>query len=118
MGGRIGSGKQGFSWIAIDDLVGVLHQCVVDERFSGPVNASAPQAPTNEEFARVLGRVLNRPTVAPLPAMAVKLMFGQMGEEVLLAGCRVVPSKLKEAGFRYDFPSLEEALKWELGKAG
>lgn len=115
-GGIIGSGGQWMSWISLDDLLGVFHYLVHEEGLSGPVNAVAPGVLTNRDFTKVLGRVLKRPTVFPLPGFVVKMVFGEMGQALLLEGQRVVPDKLTRSGFRFLYPELKEALRWELGK--
>jgi len=115
-GGRIGSGKQYMSWIALSDLVGVILYALATDTLSGPVNAVAPGPVTNREFTKALGRVLGRPTVAFLPAFATRLLFGEMADELLLASARVVPAKLVASGYRFRFPELEGALRHVLGK--
>jgi hypothetical protein len=115
-GGIIGSGKQWMSWIAMEDLVGVFHELLYRQDLSGPVNATALGAVTNQEFTKVLGKVLKRPTIAPLPSFVVKLLFGEMGEALLLEGQKVQPAKLVKAGFEFFYPDLESALRWQLGR--
>jgi uncharacterized protein (TIGR01777 family) len=115
-GGVIGSGKQWMSWIALEDLIGVFRELLYREELSGPVNATAPGAVTNREFTKVLGKVLKRPTIAPLPGFMVKLLFGEMGEALLLEGQNVKPAKLSAAGFEFLYPDLESALRKELGQ--
>jgi hypothetical protein len=109
--GRMGSGKQWMSWIALGDMVSVLQHALVDDSLSGPVNAVAPGAVTNAEFTRILGRVLSRPTVMPMPAFAARLAFGQMAEDLLLASTRVTPGALLGSSFRFAQPDLESALR-------
>ena len=116
VGGRIGSGKQYMSWIALSDLVGGILYSLATDSLAGPVNAVAPGLVTNREFTKALGRVLGRPTVAFLPAFAARLLFGEMADELLLAGARVVPAKLVASGYRFRFPELEGALRHVLGK--
>lgn len=115
LGGRLGRGEQFMSWIALDDAVGALHHLLLTETVSGPVNLVAPNPVSNRDFAATLGRVLHRPTLAPVPAAAVRLIFGEMGERLLLEGQRVLPARLTAAGFLFEFPLLEDALRWELG---
>jgi uncharacterized protein (TIGR01777 family) len=115
-GGRIGSGKQYMSWIALSDLVGVILYALAADSLSGPVNAVAPGSVTNREFTKGLGRVLGRPTVAFLPAFAARLLFGEMADGLLLASARVEPAKLLSSGYRFRFPELEGALRHVLGK--
>lgn len=116
LGGPIGSGGQYMSWIAMADLIGVIQQALEDDTLSGPVNAVAPEAVPNREFARTLGRVLRRPAFMPLPALAVGLLFGEMGRELLLGGQRVAPEMLTRTGFSFRHPTLEGALRSELGR--
>ncbi|MFZ9689033.1 MAG: TIGR01777 family oxidoreductase [Phycisphaerales bacterium] len=116
-GGPVGSGRQGISWIAADDLLGMIATAIVDERWSGPVNAVAPESVEQRAFARALGRSLRRPAFAPLPAAVVRMMFGEMGESLLLRGQFARPSRALELGFRYDFGQIQDALDFELGRA-
>lgn len=115
-GGRIGSGEQYMSWIALPDLVGVIRYALTAGFLEGPVNAVAPHAVTNREFTKTLGRVLGRPTLVPLPAFAARLLFGEMADELLLASAHVEPAKLLASGYVYRFPELEGALRHLLGK--
>lgn len=116
LGGRIGSGKQYLSWVSIDDLVGIIQHALTADSLRGPVNAVAPQAVTNLEFTKTLGRVLGRPTVFPMPAFAVRLAFGEMADELLLASARVEPARLQASGYPFHTPQLEAALRHLLGK--
>ncbi|MBS1792849.1 MAG: TIGR01777 family oxidoreductase [Acidobacteria bacterium] len=116
VGGVVGSGRQFMSWIALDDLLAIIHFALENDALSGPVNATAPRPVTNEEFTKALGRALSRPTILPVPAFGIKLLFGEMGERLLLEGCRVIPKRLQDAGFRFSFPELDEALKKVLGE--
>ena len=111
VGGTVGSGKQYMSWIAIDDLIRIFHFVVENDELRGAINAVSPNAATNEEFTKTLGKVLNRPTILPVPEFAIKMLFGEMGETLLLEGARVYPQKLTDAKFEFDFPSLEAAMK-------
>ena len=116
LGGRLGSGRQYMSWIAIDDLVEVINHVVAREALRGPVNATGPNPVTNAEFTRTLGQVLGRPTIFPMPGFAARLAFGEMADEILLAGQRVMPSKLLASGFKFRYPELVLALRHVLGK--
>lgn len=116
LGGVIGSGRQWMSWIALDDMVGVITHVLADERLAGPVNAVTPAPVTNAEFTRTLGRVLGRPTLVPLPALAARLLLGEMADEVLLASARVEPARLLASGFGFAHPTLEGALRHILGR--
>ncbi len=115
-GGVIGSGDQWMSWIAIDDVLGAIRHAIAQEQMTGPVNVVAPQPVTNRTFTKTLGRVLRRPTVLPLPAFAVRLVFGQMGEDLLIAGQRVLPRRLAAHGYALQYTDLETALRHQLGK--
>ncbi len=114
--GPIGSGRQYMSWIALDDTIGAIHHLLYADDVRGPVNLTAPEPVPQAEFARTLGHVLHRPSFAPLPAFVVKAMFGEMGENVLLGGQRVIPRRLQEQGFTFLRPRLEDALRFELGR--
>ena len=110
LGGRVGSGKQWMSWITLDDLVRLLVYAVTNELIRGPINAVSPQSVTNAEFARTLARVLHRPAIFPAPAFAMRLVLGEMADELLLASQRVEPKVAMESGFRFQYPQLETAL--------
>lgn len=116
VGGRLGSGRQYMSWIDLDDHVAAIVHVLHDDGLSGPVNSTAPNAVTNATFTSTLGRVLGRPTFIPVPGFALKATFGEMGEELLLQGQRVVPGKLTERGFRFAFDGVEESLRFQLGR--
>ncbi|HEY0172914.1 MAG TPA: TIGR01777 family oxidoreductase [Pyrinomonadaceae bacterium] len=116
VGGRVGSGRQYMSWITLEDLVGVIRRAVEDETLRGPVNAVAPGPVTNAEFTKALGSVLGRPTIFTVPAFAARLAFGEMADALLLAGARVEPARLKEAGFEFKHPEIEGALHSVLKK--
>ena len=115
-GGPIAGGRQGMSWIALDDLIAAITFAIDNENISGALNATAPAPLSNRDFGLVLARVLHRPFLAPLPAFVVRAIFGEMGEELLLQGAFVQPKKLLEHGFRFDFPKLESVLRFELGR--
>lgn len=118
LGGRIGSGRQWWSWISIDDEVGAI-RFLLEHDVSGPVNLTAPGAVTNAEFTRVLGRVLGRPTLFPVPRVAGRLALGaELADEVVFTGQRVVPAALTTAGYQFEHPSLEPALRAVLGRPG
>ncbi len=116
-GGRIGDGRQIMSWISLDDLLDVIHRALVDDRLRGPVNAVSPRPATNAEFTGVLGQVLRRPTVAPLPALAARLAFGEMADALLLSSARVHPHRLQAVGHTFRHSDLEAALRHLLGRA-
>lgn len=115
-GGIIGSGRQYVSWIALDDVVGVIHHALLSDKLEGPVNTASPQPVTNREFTKTLGRVLGRPTLFPMPEFAARLAFGEMADELLLASTRVEPARLLTSGYTFRFPELERALRYLLGK--
>jgi hypothetical protein len=116
-GGVIGTGRQYWSWIGLDDLVRIIQLCLGLDALAGPVNAVAPAPTTNAEFTRALGRVLGRPTLVPFPAVAVRLLLGEMGQALLLDSARVVPRRLERAGFRFRHLDLQAALRAALGGA-
>lgn len=110
LGGRLGSGKQWFSWIHQADLVRGLLHCLENKDLTGPVNCAAPQPVTNQELTQTLAKVLGKPAFLPAPKLAVKLMLGEFGS-VLLEGQRVLPKKLLQAGFGFNFAQLANALE-------
>lgn len=116
LGGRIGNGQQFLSWVDLDDLVAMIDFLIDADSIEGAVNAVAPQSVTNEEFTRTLGAVLSRPTFLPAPAFAIRLLMGEMGEELVLASQRAVPDRLQEADFAYRYPSLERSLRHALDR--
>jgi uncharacterized protein (TIGR01777 family) len=116
LGGPLGDGRQYWSWIALDDLVGVVLHVVASEGLAGPVNAVAPDAVRNADFSRSLGRVLRRPALFRVPAPAIRLLLGEMGQELLLTGARVRPTKLIDSGFEYRFAELEPALRHAISR--
>lgn len=116
VGGKVGNGRQWMSWISLDDLVGLLAFVIGNENISGPINAVAPGAVEQKDFATVLGRVLSRPSFMPLPAFAVKAMFGEMGQSLLLGGVRLKPGVAENVGFRFAHADLEAALRFMLGR--
>jgi uncharacterized protein (TIGR01777 family) len=111
LGGLIGSGKQYMPWISLDDVVGAFEFAIQNEALRGPVNTVAPNVVTNKEFTKTLGRVLWRPTCVPLPASTARMLLGEMADELLLASARVTPGKLQQAGFKFQYPELKDALK-------
>jgi uncharacterized protein (TIGR01777 family) len=111
LGGKIGHGRQYMSWIALEDLVGIIEYAIGATALQGPVNAVSPEPVTNRAFSKTLGKVLSRPSVCMLPRFGARLLFGEMADALLLSSTRVVPGKLKETDFRFRFESLEEALR-------
>ena len=116
LGGRIGTGAQFMSWITLDDVVGATYHALNTGSLVGPVNMVAPTPVTNSEFTRTLARVLRRPALAPVPAFAARLAFGEMADALLLASARVVPNRLQGSGYRFRHPELEGALRHLLGR--
>jgi uncharacterized protein (TIGR01777 family) len=114
LGGQIGSGSQYISWIVLDDLVHVIDFAIHQESLAGPVNAVTPYPVTNKEFTQTLGRILHRPTFLSMPGWMAKLVLGELGKELLLSSTRVKPQKLEAAGFQFDYPHLEWALRYLL----
>lgn len=110
LGGRLGSGRQWMSWIHLDDLVALIRYALDERSLKGPVNATAPEPVTNTEFTRELGRALGRPAVLPVPALALRLLYGEMSE-VLLSSQRVLPATAQAAGFAFRYPRLAPALR-------
>jgi uncharacterized protein (TIGR01777 family) len=115
LGGRVGSGRQYFSWIALDDVVGVIHHMLARSDLVGPVNVDTPEPVTNAELTKTLGRVLGRPTLFPVPAPALRIVFGEVAD-ALLASTRMRPERLLETGYRFRFPELEGALRHVLDR--
>lgn len=116
LGGPIGSGRSYWSWIALEDLIAAYRFAIARESISGAINAAAPNPVTNREFARTLGAVLGRPAVLPVPPVALRFVFGQEAADDMLSGFRLQPTRLQAAGFRFQFPDLEPALRHELGR--
>ena len=114
-GGPLGSGRQWVPWIHRDDLIGLVLFIIQNERISGPVNGTAPEPVPMAEFCKSLGRVLRRPSWAPVPAFVLKIMLGEMSE-MLLTGQKAVPSKALRAGYRFHYPGLSSALRAIYGK--
>jgi len=113
-GGIVGNGKQYWSWIGLHDLVRVLVESIDNDALRGPVNAVSPNAMTNYDFTKTLGKVLRRPTVFPLPAFMARVILGEMADELLLSSARVVPKTLTDHGFQFDHANLESCLRHEL----
>ncbi len=115
LGGPIGSGRQWMSWIGIDDVVGAVHHALLTTSLSGPVNVTSPHPRTNQEFAAALGRVLRLPATLPVPAKAIRLVLGEMGEVAVLSSIRVLPTRLMNSGYVFRHPHLPGALRFLLG---
>lgn len=118
LGGRVGSGSQWMSWIALDDEVGAIVHLLGDDAPAGPVNLTAPNPATNADFTKALGEALGRPTVLPVPKIGLKLLLGgEMAGEMLLGGQRALPTRLLDSGFTFAHPELADALRTALGRA-
>jgi len=115
-GGVLGNGRQYMSWIALQDLLGIFEHAIYTSSMRGAFNAVAPEPVTNREFTKTLGKIVRRPTIAPVPAPMLRLMFGEVADAVLLASCRVSPRALVDSGYTYTLPNLEEALRCECGE--
>ena len=111
VGGVVGSGKQWMSWISMDDHIAVIEFAIENENLRGAVNSVAPNPVTNEEFTKTLGEVLYRPTFLPLPEFAVSMVFGEMGDALLLASTKVIPKRLLDAGFEFKYRNLKQAIE-------
>jgi uncharacterized protein len=118
LGGPLGNGRAWWSWVVLEDVVGVLERVLADEALVGPVNVVAPGAVTNRVFAGTLGRVLGRPAFLPAPAFALRARFGELADGALLASARVTSARLREVGHAFRFPGLEDALRQVLGRTG
>ncbi len=115
IGGPVAGGRQYVPWIHLDDVVGAMLFCLDDAQAAGPVNLAAPSPVTNAELSRTLGRVLKRPAVLPVPAIALKLLYGEMAE-IVVTGQRAVPARLLQLGYGFRHPDLEAALRDVLGR--
>jgi hypothetical protein len=111
LGGKVGSGRQWMSWIDLHDMIGAILHLIADDSIRGPVNMVSPSPVRNAEFTKTLASVLSRPAIFPMPAFAARLVFGQMGDELLLASQRVEPAELMASGYVYQKPDLRKALE-------
>jgi uncharacterized protein (TIGR01777 family) len=116
LGGRLGSGRQWLSWISLDDIAGAYLHALTHDELEGPVNAVAPDPVTNAEFTRILARVLGRPAFLHVPAIAPKLVLGELADELLFTSLRARPARLLETGYPFEFPDLETTLRHTLGR--
>jgi NAD dependent epimerase/dehydratase family enzyme len=114
-GGPIASGKQWMPWISMDDQIYSMHELLMDSSASGAYNLTSPNPVSQREFAKTLGRVLKRLAIAPLPSFVVKILFGEMGKNLLTEGQHVIPSRLEEQGYEFTHSDLESALRDTLG---
>ena len=110
VGGPVAGGRQYMAWIHLDDVAGMYVAALDDERWSGPVNVSAPEPVTNKQFSKALGKALHRPALAPVPGFMLKLMYGEMSE-IVTTGVRAVPARATELGYDFRHPNLDEALE-------
>jgi len=110
VGGPVGTGRQVLSWIHLDDVIGIVRLAVEDDGVSGPINTSAPNPATNREFSTILGRVMRRPSIFPVPGFVLRLMLGEMAD-LVLNGQRVIPKRAIEYGYQFRYPELEPALR-------
>jgi uncharacterized protein len=110
VGGPVAGGYQYMSWIHAQDVVGMMLAALGDDRWSGPVNATAPEPVSNREFSKALGRVLGRPSLLPVPALGLRALYGEMAG-IVTTGARVMPAKALVLGFEFAHPQLEEALR-------
>jgi uncharacterized protein (TIGR01777 family) len=114
LGGKVGNGRQWWSWITLQDAINALSFCIANKNLEGPVNFTSPSPVRNEEMTRAIGKTLHRPTWFTVPRPMLKLMFGQMGEETMLHSQLAYPTKLQDAGFEWNYPELMPALQYEL----
>jgi uncharacterized protein len=115
LGGPVAGGQQYFPWVHLDDVVGVMLFCLDTDAASGPLNVTAPEPVTNKDFSRALGRVLRRPAFAPVPALALKTLYGEMAM-IVTTGQRAIPARLTELGYSFRRPDLEDALREATGR--
>lgn len=113
LGGKIGDGKQIMPWVALDDVAGAIAHCIQVKEIIGPVNIVAPQPVSQLEFAKTLASLLHRPCIFPMPKWILKVVLGKRADELLLTSCHALPKQLLQSGYRFQFPSLNEALKKE-----
>ena len=116
LGGKVGSGRQYISWVALDDVIAAIRLALNEGSIRGPLNIVSPKPVTNEQFTRALGEALSRPTVMSMPAFAARLAFGEMADEMLLVSQRVMPKRLTSAGFSFAYPALHSALQHYLNE--
>ncbi len=117
MGGRLGSGRQWMSWLSIDDAIGIILEAIRNEDYRGPINAVAPELVNNQQFTKALGRVLRRPTILPVPAFALRALFGELADEALLASTRAQPERLQQLGYEFRDAELFPCLSRLCGRS-
>ena len=111
VGGRLGSGRQWMSWVALEDAVGIIQSSISHPEWNGTINAVAPEPVRNSEFAEIVGRLLHRPAILPGPAFLLRLALGEMADALLLASQRAIPERLLQSGYCFQFADLEAALR-------
>jgi len=111
LGGVLGSGQQMMSWIDIDDLVRAIYFSINTDSIRGPINLTAPEPVNNRDFTKALGKALHRPTIFPMPAFLARLVFGEMADEMLLSGAKVLPGKLEASRFEFNYPTIDASFK-------
>jgi len=116
LGGRLGSGHQMLTWVHRDDVISAIRFLIDDERHDGVFNVTAPQPVTNAAFTRALARAVGRPAIMHMPSAAVRLLFGEMGDRLLLNGQCVMPARLQESGFEFSYPEVDAALQQAMGR--
>jgi uncharacterized protein (TIGR01777 family) len=116
VGGPVASGRQYLSWIHVGDWVRLMCWAIDTPSVSGPINATAPNPVTNREFSSALGRAVHRPSWAPVPALVLRVLFGEMAEAALINGQRVVPRRAGELGFTFEYPTIDAALSELIGR--
>lgn len=114
-GGALGNGRQWWSWVAIDDVIGAIYHAICDDRVAGPFNLTSPHPLTNRDFARTLGQVISRPALIPAPAFALRLALGEMADALLLSSTRVIPTVLMQSDYEFRFTDADDALRYCLG---
>lgn len=115
LGGHIGNGQQYMSWIALDDAIGAINHVMCNDNIKGPVNITSPHPTTNKNFTQALAKILRRPAILPMPALAAKVIFGSKADELLLASTKVQPKVLEDTSYHYLFPNLENAIRHLIG---
>jgi hypothetical protein len=116
-GGRLGSGRQWMSWIALEDVIDIIRSSISDSEMSGAVNVVAPNPVQNSDFAHLVGRILHRPSLLPAPPFMLRLALGEMADALLLASQRAVPERLLQSGQPFKFAEIEPALRAMLSAA-
>jgi len=111
LGGKLGDGRQWMSWIHIDDMIGIILQAIADTAIEGPINATAPQPVQNKAFSATLGRILHRPAVMSVPSYILRRLLGEVADEIFLSGQKVIPKKITDHGYRFQYPELASALE-------